>query len=124
MANAFADTAARPLILDLLARRNWFDSGRLGEIEETLQKAKPGTLAEVTLIRAGYISEQEIAGIYGEDLFLPTIQSTLEAGALDKELGNLLPEKLCSDRLDLPDSRSGGCLRHRLRVARGDGRCR
>ena len=102
MANAFADTAARPLILDLLARRNWFDSGRLGEIEETLQKAKPGTLAEVTLIRAGYISEQEIAGIYGEDLFLPTIQSTLEAGALDKELGNLLPEKLCSDRLICP----------------------
>jgi type IV pilus assembly protein PilB len=102
MANAFADSTTRPLILDLLARRNWFDSGRLGEIEETLQKAKAGTLAEVTLIRAGYISEQEIAGIYSEDLFLPTIQSVFEAGSLDKALGNLLPEKLCSDRLICP----------------------
>ena len=75
---------------------------RLAEIEETLQKAKPGTLAEVSLIRAGHISEQEITGIFGEDLFLPTIQSSFEAGTLDKELSSLLPEKLCADRLICP----------------------
>src|SRR5262249_17468428 len=57
---------------------------------------------EVALIRGGFISEQEIAGVYAEDLFLPTIQSNLEAGTIDKELGNLLPEKLCTDRLLCP----------------------
>ena len=103
MANAFADSTTRPLILDLLARRNWFDSRRLDEIEETLQKAKPGTLAEVTLIRAGYISEQEIASIYAEDLFLPMINSNSRSRcSVDKELGGLLPEKLCVDRLICP----------------------
>ncbi len=102
MVSTFSETAVQPLILELLARRNWFEPKRLTEIEETLQKAKPGTLAEVTLIRAGYISEQEVAAIYGDELFLPTIQNNLDAGTLDKELASILPEKLCVDRLICP----------------------
>ncbi len=104
MASSFAEAAVQPLIIELLSRRNWFEPKRLGEIEEVLQKSKPGSLAEVTLIRAGYISEQEVASVYGEDLFLPTIQSTLDAGALDKDLAGVLPEKLCTDRLICPMS--------------------
>ena len=91
-----------PLILELLSRRNWFDARRLEEIEQTLQKAKPGMLSEVVLIRGGFISEQEVATVYGEDLFLPVVNSTIEACPVDKELGGLLPEKLCVDRLICP----------------------
>jgi len=102
MATLLASSEVQPLILELLARRNWFDADRLGRIEETLQKAKLGTLPEVALIRAGYISEQEVATLYAEDLFLPVINNNVEAGAVDKELGGLLPEKLCMDRLICP----------------------
>jgi type IV pilus assembly protein PilB len=102
MVSTFSDAAVQPLILELLSRRNWFEPKRLTEIEETLQKAKPGTLAEVTLIRAGFISEQEVASIYGDELFLPTIQNNLDAGTLDKDLASILPEKLCTDRLICP----------------------
>ena len=102
MAELLTDTGVQPLILELLSRRNWFDAQRLEEIEQTLQKAKPGTLSEVTLIRAGFISEQEIASVYAEDLFLPVVNSTVEACPVEKELGGLLPEKLCVDRLICP----------------------
>jgi type IV pilus assembly protein PilB len=102
MAQLLTDTGVQPLILELLSRRNWFDAQRLEEIEQTLQKAKPGTLYEVTLIKAGFISEQEVASIYSEDLFLPIVNSTIEACPVEKELGGLLPEKLCVDRLICP----------------------
>ena len=102
MASAYAETETQPLILELLARRSWFKPKQLEEIEETLHKAGAGTLPEVTLIRAGYISEQEITSLYAEDLFLPVIRNNVEAGAVDKEIGGLLPEKLCTDRLICP----------------------
>jgi type IV pilus assembly protein PilB len=102
MAELLTDTGVQPLILELLSRRNWFDPQRLEEIEQTLQKAKPGMLAEVTLIRAGFISEQEVAGIFAEELFLPVVNSSVEVCPVDKELGSLLPEKLCVDRLICP----------------------
>ena len=102
MPNYFAETPVRPLILELLSRRNWFDPQRLVEIEETIRKAKAGTLSEVALIRAGHISEQEVASVYADDLFLPIVNSNIEAGAVEKELGGLLPEKLCVDRLICP----------------------
>src|SRR6516164_4426190 len=102
MAELLSDTGVQPLILELLSRRNWFDAERLEEIGQSLQKAKPGTLSEVTLIKAGFISEQEITSVYAEDLFLPVVTSTVEASPVDKELGSLLPEKLCVDRLICP----------------------
>ena len=103
MANLVAESGAQPLILELLARRNWFEPKRLEEIEETLQKAKAGTLAEVALIRGGYISEQEVAS----DLRRGPVPSgdsaaTSRPATVDKELGSLLPEKLCMDRLICP----------------------
>jgi type IV pilus assembly protein PilB len=102
MSNLLADPAVSPLLLELLSRRNWYDPRRFEQIEETLAKAKAGTLPEVTLIRAGFISEGEVASVYGEDLFLPVIKNNIEAGAVDKEIGSLLPEKLCVDRLICP----------------------
>ena len=99
MVSSYDDIATRPLILELLSRRNWFPPKQVEKIEEAIGKAGSGTLPEATLIRGGYISEQEVTRIYGEDLFLPVISSNVEAGAIDKEVGALLPEKLCLDRL-------------------------
>jgi type IV pilus assembly protein PilB len=102
MSNAFADTDAPPLILELLSRRNWFKPKQLEEIEDLVYKSKANTLPEVALIRAGHISEQEIANIYAEDLFLPSIRNSLEAGAIDMDVAGLLPQKLCTERLISP----------------------
>jgi type IV pilus assembly protein PilB len=102
MPTLYKETETQPLVLELLARRNWFTPKQLEEIEETLRKAGAGTLAEVALIRAGYISEQEITNLYAEDLFLPVIRNNIEAGVVNKEIGALLPEKLCIDRLICP----------------------
>ncbi len=99
MVSSYDDIATRPLILELLSRRNWFPPKQVEKIEEAIGKAGSGTLPEATLIRGGFISEQEVTRIYGEDLFLPVISSNVEAGAIDKEVGALLPEKLCLDRL-------------------------
>ena len=99
MANSYEDIATQPLIIELLSRRNWFQPKQLEQIEEAITKAGSGALPESVLIRGGHISEQEVTRIYGEDLFLPVISSNVEAGAVDKEVGALLPEKLCLDRL-------------------------
>ncbi len=102
MPATFQGITTPPLIMELLARRGWFKSKQLEEIEETLSKAEAATLPEVVLIRAGYISEQEIATIYAEDLFLPVIRNNMEAGEMAQEIGGLLPEKLCMERLICP----------------------
>ena len=102
MGSVYEDIGTHPLILELLARHNRFGPKEIEEIEETLHKARGNTLPEVTLIRGGYISEQEITSLYAEDLFLPVIRNNLEAGVVDKEIGGLLPEKLCTDRLICP----------------------
>jgi len=102
MGNVYSETDAQPLILELLTRRNWFKPKQLEEIEDLLFKSKGNILPEVTLIRAGHISEQEISNLYAEDLFLPAIRNDLEAGVIDKEVGNLLPQKLCTERLICP----------------------
>ena len=113
-----------PLILELLARRNWFQPKQLEKIEEAISKAGSGTLPEATLIRGGYISEQEVTRIYGEDLFLPVISSNVEAGA-DRQgsrrpaAGEALPGSagVCPPRAGRRPGRP-------LRLARGDGRRR
>ena len=73
MANLTAESTVQPLILELLSRRNWFDSQRLDQIEETLQECQTRHLGGGDPDPGGYISEQEVATVYAEDLFLPVI---------------------------------------------------
>jgi type IV pilus assembly protein PilB len=102
MRSVSRESQARPLILDLLARRMWFKPEQFEEIDSALQKTGPNILPEVALIRGGFISEMEIAQVFGEDLFLPVISSDLELGPVDPEVGPLVPEKLCQDKLLCP----------------------
>jgi type IV pilus assembly protein PilB len=97
----FEHTGVRPLILDILARRNYFEPKQLDELEELIGKAGAGA-PEVVLIKGGYISDQEIASLYAEALFLPLIPNHLATVEVDKELATLLPEKLCTEKLICP----------------------
>ena len=71
MNSVFDNTSVQPLILELLARRNRFEPRQIEEFGELLEKSSPGTVPEAVLIRGGYISDHEVAGLYAEDLFLP-----------------------------------------------------
>ena len=102
MATVFELADVRSLILDILSRRNRFDSKQLEEIEEQLERAGPGTSPEIFLVKGGYISDQEIANLYAEELFLPLVPNITLAGPPDSELAILLPEKLCVDKLICP----------------------
>ena len=102
MATVFDVTGVRALILDILARRNYFQPKLLDELEELIGKAGADASPELVLIEGGYITDQEIASLYAEDLFLPLIPNHFVTGVVDKELATLLPEKLCNDKLLCP----------------------
>ncbi|HWT83180.1 MAG TPA: ATPase, T2SS/T4P/T4SS family, partial [Candidatus Methylomirabilis sp.] len=102
MYSVFDTTGTQPLILELLARRNRFEPKQLEEFAELMDKAGPGTVPEVWLIKGGYLADQEIASVYEEDLFLPLVPQLAEGTEIDKELAGLLPEKLCTDKLICP----------------------
>jgi len=102
MNSVFDTTGTQPLILELLARRNRFEPKQLHEFGVLMEKAGPGTVPEVLLIKGGYLADQEIASVYAEDLFLPLVPQLAEGTEIDKELAGLLPEKLCTDKLICP----------------------
>ena len=124
MASSYDAIATQPLIIELLLRRNWFKPQQLEEIEGRPSAGRrSGTLAEATLTAGGYIPEQEVTRIYGEDLFLPVI-SEQRGGRCDRQgsrrpaprrssasSGSSVPQRVRDDVLDVPV-----CL------ARGDGR--
>ena len=70
--------------------------------EALLRNLPANVLSELALIRCGHISDQEIASLYAEDLSLPLVPNTFDAGEVDMELASLLPEKLCTDKLICP----------------------
>jgi type IV pilus assembly protein PilB len=102
MATVFDFTGVRALILDILARRKYFEPKLLDELEELVGKAGTDASPELVLIKGGYISDKEIASLYAEDLFLPLMPNHFATGEVDKELATLLPEKLCNDKLLCP----------------------
>ena len=103
MATVFELTDAHPLILDLLARRNWFEPRQLEEFEELIGKAGPGNFA-----RGGpdqgrlHLRPGDRQPLRRGPLPPPDRPATIEAGEIDKELASLLPEKLCTDKLICP----------------------
>ena len=102
MNSVFDTTGVQPLILEILARHNRFQPKQLEEIGELLGKANPGAILEAVLIKGGYLSDQEVAKLYAEDLFLPLAARRDASSEIDKELASFLPEKLCTDKLICP----------------------
>ncbi|WP_165220496.1 GspE/PulE family protein [Aquisphaera insulae] len=102
MSTALDSTGVQPLILELLSRSERFDLKHVETLGEIVEKAGPGHLPEVTLIRGGHIADREVADIYADDLFLPRAPQLADPSAIDKELASLLPEKLCTDKYLCP----------------------
>src|SRR5436305_7442125 len=102
MSTVFEFTGVRALILDILARRKYFEPRLLDELEELIGKAGADASPELVLIKGGYITDKEIAALYAEDLFLPLMPNHFATDEVDKELAALLPEKLCNDKLLCP----------------------
>ncbi|APW64144.1 GspE/PulE family protein [Paludisphaera borealis] len=102
MSAPFELTHSQPLILELLARRGRFDSKQIEELEELLVKASPGSLPEAVLIRAGRVSDAEVARIYADDLLIPLAPPVDDRSEAVKRLAGLLPENLCTSKLICP----------------------
>ena len=99
MSSVFDNISVQPLILELLSRRNRLSPG--GSRKSSRRCKSPARNApRGGADQGGFISEQEIASVYAEDLFLPV--GRRDEAPVDKELGSLLPEKLCVDRLICP----------------------
>ncbi|MDR3618307.1 MAG: GspE/PulE family protein [Paludisphaera borealis] len=98
----FELNVSQPLILELLARRGRFDSKQIEELEELLVKASPGSLPEAVLIRAGRVSDAEVARIYADDLLIPLAPPVDDRSEAVKRLAGLLPENLCTSKLICP----------------------
>ena len=111
----------QPLILELLTKRNRFDSKQLFKIEEALRGAGAGTLPEAALIRGGFISDLEVANIFAEDMFLTAIDGNVEADRVDKEPRRTAPRKALRRWTVLPHCRARRGPRHRVRLPRGNG---
>ena len=105
MATVFELADVRSLILDILDRRNWFDSKQFDEIEEQFERAGPGTSPEVFLVKGGYISDQEIAKLYAEELFLPLV-TTIPEGTAEQRTRHPAAREALRRQAHLPDGGS------------------
>jgi type IV pilus assembly protein PilB len=89
-----------PLIIQLLLKKGRLKQESLEAIREA--QFKESLSIEEILIRKGLAGEQEIAAAYSEYFFVPGLEPSAGAAAVDLELARLLPEKLCRDHLVAP----------------------
>lgn len=97
MKNTVITNESLPLIVRLMEPRRPIDPVALTAVRDTLAKEK--TTLEELLIRRNLASEQDIAAAYSDYYVIPLFASE---DKLDRELANLLPEKLCRDHFIAP----------------------
>ena len=97
----------QPLVVQLLLQRGLLEEGDLTEVHKAL--GLPSGTAEEALIRASLVTDIEIAEAYAEQMHLPIVgqDSPLQ---LDKELAELVGERICREKLVVPISREEGTL--------------
>src|SRR5512135_2224992 len=108
MNRTLESTGAQPLIIQILRKEGILDAAKLEIVREA--QVKDDLLPERALVRAGLVTDREIARAYSEHLALPLYEPGPEAVALDRDLGQLLPEKLCRDQLIAPVAARGAVL--------------
>jgi type IV pilus assembly protein PilB len=100
MSSTATTIGSEPLLLDTLIRRGKID---LEVVEEARQAiAKTSGSHERALIRAGLVEDRVIAVAYADEFLLTPLDRLLEDAPVDRELIDLIPEKLCYDRLIVP----------------------
>ena len=100
MANSYDAIATQPLIFELLFGATGSIPSGSRRSRDPSEGVKAGTLAEAALIHGALSPSRKSREIYGEDLFLPIISSNVEAGAVDKEIGGVLPRSSASNGSD------------------------
>ena len=100
MSGTLALTGSEPLVLETLIRRGKIEASVLDEARQAISKTTGSH--ERALIRAGLIEDRTIAEAYVDEFLLTPLDRALEDAPVDRELIELLPEKLCSDRLIVP----------------------
>jgi type IV pilus assembly protein PilB len=95
---ATGTAAATPLILQVLQARGAIDARQVESLRDAA--AKGDDLIERAIVRAGAATDREVAAAYSEHLSIPLFEGG--PAGVDRELGRLLPEKLCRDQLIAP----------------------
>jgi type IV pilus assembly protein PilB len=91
---------SEPLVLETLIRRGKIEPLVVDEARQAI--AKTSGSRERALIRAGLVEDRVIAESYADEFLLTPIDRALEDTPVDRELIDLIPEKLCFDRLIVP----------------------
>jgi type IV pilus assembly protein PilB len=99
---------SEPLILELLVRDARVDPKRLAAARELMVREK--IPAERALVRAGLVSDAEIAQAYAQEMPLPVYEPGADDPPADPALSQLLPEKLCREKLLVPLAMREGML--------------
>ena len=100
MMNPSSLTDAQPLIVELLLARELLDAKKLDTLREA--QSKDNSPVEQVLLNKNLVTDRDIALAYAEHLQVPLYELPAEGPTLDRELSQVLPEKLCRDQLIVP----------------------
>ena len=100
MSASLAMSGSEALVLETLIRRGKIEASVIEEARQAI--ARTTGSHERALIRAGLAEDRTIAEAYADEFLLAPLDRALEDAPVDRELVELLPEKLCMDRLIVP----------------------
>ena len=100
MSGTLTLTGSEPLVLETLIRRGKIEASVLDEARQAISRTTGSH--ERALIRAGIVEDRTISEAYADEFLLAQLDRAEEETAVDRELVDLLPEKLCFDRLIVP----------------------
>ena len=98
----------RPLIVELLLKRQSLDAKKLEALGEA--QSKDSSPVEQLLVQKNLATDRDIAAAYSEYLLVPLYEPPTSGLALDRELSRFLPEKLCRDQLIVAVAHQGTTL--------------
>jgi type IV pilus assembly protein PilB len=87
-----------PLVLEILSRRGRLDPAALAAANKALAQ-NTSALPERSLVKAGIVTDDEVAALYAEALAIPLLVADAPSPADPATLARLLPEKYCTSNL-------------------------
>lgn len=101
-------TDAQPLIVSLLLAQEMLSDNQLEQLYASMVRDRCSV--QETLIGLGFVTEQQIAQMYADHLFLPLYDPHRNGLPDNKELSKYIPERMCRDLLIAPLRVERGCL--------------
>ena len=106
------------LAVSTLIRRGIIEGATVEEARKVV--AKTNSSHERALVRAGVVEDRAISEAYAEEFLLTRLDPAEETTPVDLDLVELIPEKLCYDRLIVPLAVRDDTVDVAVRLARGD----